>query len=184
MADTLAAWNALAGQGRTPIAQLIADEGEARLDALVHRQSGIRFDWTKTHLDTGTLARFAVLADAAGLNAARRALFAGERVNVTEGRAAEHSAERGEGHPESVAEAPRSMPMPSAPSRTSSTLASAARRSVPIFLLTRSVVTQGASMSPSCPMSMGLRWQRQCAGSIRMQRSSLSRPRPSLPLKR
>lgn len=105
MADTLAAWNALAGQGRTPIAQLIADEGEARLDALVHRQSGIRFDWTKTHLDSGTLARFAVLADAAGLDAARRALFAGERVNVTEGRAAEHPAERGEGHPESVREA-------------------------------------------------------------------------------
>ncbi|HJO68015.1 MAG TPA: glucose-6-phosphate isomerase, partial [Sphingomonas sanguinis] len=42
---------------------------------------------------------------ASGLAAKRDALFGGEVVNVTEGRAVEHTAERGEGNPESVATA-------------------------------------------------------------------------------
>src|SRR6187549_2003965 len=40
-----------------------------------------------------------------GLAGKRDALFAGAEINVTEGRAAEHTAERGEGSPESVARA-------------------------------------------------------------------------------
>src|SRR4029078_3952787 len=42
---------------------------------------------------------------ARGLEAARDALFAGEIVNVTEGRAAEHTAERARGSPASVSRA-------------------------------------------------------------------------------
>lgn len=66
---------------------------------------GLWFDWSKTHLETGLVEHFAALASAAGLGAARDNLFAGAAVNVTEGRAAEHTAERGEGAVESVARA-------------------------------------------------------------------------------
>ena len=48
---------------------------------------------------------FLALAEQAGLAARRDAMFAGEIVNPTEGRAAEHVAERGQGAPESVARA-------------------------------------------------------------------------------
>ncbi len=67
--------------------------------------AGIHFDFSKTHLDDAAIAAFEGLARSAGLAAKRDALFAGEAVNVTEGRAAEHSAERGEGAAESVARA-------------------------------------------------------------------------------
>ena len=67
--------------------------------------AGIHFDFAKTHLDDAALAAFEALAKSAGLAAKRQALYAGEAVNVTEGRAAEHVAERGEGAPESVARA-------------------------------------------------------------------------------
>src|SRR5204863_186543 len=51
------------------------------------------------------VAAFTRIAAEMGLVAKRDALFAGEKVNVTEGRAVEHTAERGEGSPESVARA-------------------------------------------------------------------------------
>jgi glucose-6-phosphate isomerase len=86
-----------------PIAELIESQGSARIDRLVRRVAGIRCDWTKTHLDNRLISAFGALADAAGLDDARRALFAGEAVNVTEGRAAEHTAQRGEGSEDSVA---------------------------------------------------------------------------------
>jgi glucose-6-phosphate isomerase len=73
-----------------------------RLDQLVLETCGIRFDFAKTHLGRAHLDGFAALADEAGLAGRRDALFAGEIVNPTEGRAAEHTAERGEGAPESV----------------------------------------------------------------------------------
>lgn len=66
---------------------------------------GILFDWSKTHLTDELLADFEKLADAAGFAAQRRKLFAGEVVNPTEGRAAEHSALRGVGKEASVEEA-------------------------------------------------------------------------------
>ncbi|HEY0132247.1 MAG TPA: glucose-6-phosphate isomerase, partial [Allosphingosinicella sp.] len=56
----------------------------------------------KTHLDAELLARFTALAERTDLAAKRDALFAGAPVNATEGRAAEHTAERGEGAPDSV----------------------------------------------------------------------------------
>ena len=56
------------------------------------------FDWSKTHLTDALLAGFEALAEAAGLRrAARGKLFAGEVVNPTEDRAAEHTALRGVG---------------------------------------------------------------------------------------
>ncbi len=87
----------------TPIRELIEGQGQDRIDRLVHNLAGIRFDWTKTHLDDRLLGAFAALADAAGLDGQRKALFAGEAINTTEGRAAEHTAQRGEGAADSVA---------------------------------------------------------------------------------
>lgn len=96
------AWTALANWQPRPIAGLIEQQGEARITALVRHVAGIRFDFTKTHLDDDALARLTAIADAGDYADRRRALFAGEIANPTEGRAAEHCAERGEGAPDSV----------------------------------------------------------------------------------
>jgi glucose-6-phosphate isomerase len=69
---------------------------------MVIEENGIRFDFSKTHLEQGLVGRFVALAEAMNLAKARDDLFRGEKVNVTEGRAAEHPAERGQGAPESV----------------------------------------------------------------------------------
>ncbi|MEM6494746.1 MAG: glucose-6-phosphate isomerase, partial [Pseudomonadota bacterium] len=58
---------------------------------------GMRVDLSKTHLDEKALGVFEELAAAAGFVEAREALFSGEIVNVTEGRAATHGAMRGSG---------------------------------------------------------------------------------------
>jgi len=65
----------------------------------------MRFDWSKTHLDDAHLAGFGQLADAMDFKAHREALLSGAIVNPTERRAAEHTAQRGIGNPDSVAEA-------------------------------------------------------------------------------
>jgi glucose-6-phosphate isomerase len=66
---------------------------------------GILFDWSKTHLDEAHLAAFEALAEACDFAGRRAALFAGEKVNVTEGRAATHTAQRGFGSEADVEEA-------------------------------------------------------------------------------
>ena len=83
---------------------LFAEEPD-RLARLTLDECGIRFDFSKTHLSAPVLSAFAGLAEAQDLAGARDALFAGKTANPTEGRAAEHSAERGQGAPESVARA-------------------------------------------------------------------------------
>ena len=94
-------WSAVDGLTTTPIASLF-DGDPDRLSRLTLDVAGIHFDWSKTHLDSAALDAFQALAGAAGLVAKRDQLFAGAAINVTEGRAAEHSAERGEGAPDSV----------------------------------------------------------------------------------
>ena len=66
---------------------------------------GILFDWSKTHLDEAHLSAFENLARAAQFDDRRAALFAGEKVNFTEGRAATHTAQRGFGSEADVEEA-------------------------------------------------------------------------------
>jgi len=73
-----------------------------RLSRLSRDLAGIYFDWSKTHLDEARLAEFAERAERMGFAAARHALFSGEVVNPSEGRAATHVAERGSGAPEDV----------------------------------------------------------------------------------
>src|SRR6185295_2101857 len=98
------AWTALEKAPVAPLRDLFAAEPD-RLARLVLDEAGIRFDFSKTHLSADLVAGFLALADQAGLAARRDALFAGEIVNPTEGRAAEHVAERGQGAPDSVARA-------------------------------------------------------------------------------
>lgn len=97
-------WSAIETLARRPLGQLFAEDSD-RVAKLSVDMGGIHFDFSKTHLDAAALAAFERLADEAGLPAKRDALFSGAIVNPSEGRAAEHSAERGEGAPESVAQA-------------------------------------------------------------------------------
>ncbi len=104
---TAAAWNDLT-PGNETLAELFAADPDrvAKLSTrLEFGESGALFDWSKTHLTDGLLGGFEALADACGFPEMRRRLFAGETVNPTEGRAAEHSALRGVGKEASVEEA-------------------------------------------------------------------------------
>src|SRR3954468_14106735 len=98
------AWTALADAPTESLRDLFAAEPD-RLSRLTVEEGGIRFDFSKTHLSRALVGNFLDLAGQAGLAARRDAMFAGEIVNPTEGRAAEHSAERGQGAPDSVARA-------------------------------------------------------------------------------
>ncbi|MEN7536280.1 glucose-6-phosphate isomerase [Aurantiacibacter flavus] len=101
-------WNALAQLPQPTLAELFAAD-EARVEKLTRRieldDGGIRFDWSKTHLDDARIEGFEALAKASDFDEMRRRLFAGEVVNPTEERAAEHSALRGVGKDSSVEEA-------------------------------------------------------------------------------
>jgi glucose-6-phosphate isomerase len=95
------AWAAVADAEHRTLAELFKAEPD-RLSRLCIEEAGIRFDFAKTHLDGRLLEGFTALAEARNLVGAREALFSGRTINVTEGRAAEHTAERGQGAPESV----------------------------------------------------------------------------------
>ncbi len=105
------AWDAL-DPGAETLAELFAADPDrvAKLSARLElgpdgAGGGLLFDWSKTHLTDELLAGFEALAEAAGFAELRRKLFAGEVVNPTEGRAAEHPALRGVGKEASVEEA-------------------------------------------------------------------------------
>ena len=102
------AWQALRGQPAATLAELFAADA-GRVEKLSGRietgEGNILLDWSKTHLTDDLMAAFESLADAAGFEEMRRKLFAGEEVNPTEHRAAEHSALRGVGNEASVEEA-------------------------------------------------------------------------------
>lgn len=88
----------LGQQPASTLAELFAAD-PARAETFAHDLGGIRFDLSKTHLTRELVAAL----DAAPYRQALAALFAGEVVNPTEGRAAEHPAERGFGSPDAVA---------------------------------------------------------------------------------
>lgn len=99
-----AAWTALEQAPSATLGELFTAEPD-RLSHLVFEEAGIRFDFSKTHLSAALLAQFLKLAEATDFAGQRDALFAGAVVNESEGRAAEHPAERGSGAPDSVARA-------------------------------------------------------------------------------
>ncbi|MCX7676815.1 MAG: glucose-6-phosphate isomerase [Alteraurantiacibacter sp.] len=102
------AWQQIAAVERTSLAHLFAAD-PTRVDKLCSRfavgEGAILFDWSKTHLCDELLAAFEKLAEASGFAEMRRRLFAGEVVNPSENRAAEHTALRGVGKDSSVEEA-------------------------------------------------------------------------------
>ena len=98
------AWAGVEAVETRPLAALFEAEPD-RLARLVVDEAGICFDFSKTHLSAPLVAAFETLAEAQHFDRARTALFSGEIVNHSEGRAAEHTAERGQGAPESVARA-------------------------------------------------------------------------------
>ena len=100
----MTAWDAITALAPDRLEALFAADSD-RLKRLTLDVAGIHFDWSKTHLTAAAIAAFEALAKARDLAGKREALFAGAAVNATEGRAAEHTAERGEGAPESVARA-------------------------------------------------------------------------------
>ena len=77
------AWTAIETHRLGRLDELFEAEPD-RLSRLAHDVAGIRFDWSKTHLDAGLTDAFAKLAEERKFAAARDALFAGEIVNVTE----------------------------------------------------------------------------------------------------
>jgi len=115
-AEIAEAWEAIGLHNDPPLKQLFADDPE-RVTKLTGRiewpgssgagesAAGIRFDWSKTHLDDGLLADFEALAEACQFDAHRSALLGGESINVTERRSATHTAQRGMGNPADVEEA-------------------------------------------------------------------------------
>ncbi|MFA9200770.1 MAG: glucose-6-phosphate isomerase [Cypionkella sp.] len=102
----------IAESGHRTLAELFADDPE-RVGKLATRlewggddaPGGALFDWSKTHLDDALLSSFEALAEAQDFTGKRAALLAGERVNASEGRAAEHTAQRGVGSEAAVEEA-------------------------------------------------------------------------------
>ncbi|MDT0508215.1 glucose-6-phosphate isomerase [Novosphingobium sp. MMS21-SN21R] len=100
-------WTALEGLPRPTLQSLFSDP--ARLDTYATTLDlpggAIRFDWSKTHLSLEVVALLGSVAAAMDVEGRRAALIEGEKINNTEGRAAEHTAERGIGKESSVEEA-------------------------------------------------------------------------------
>jgi len=94
-------WDVIDGHEALPLTRLF-EKDPGRLEKLAFDVAGIRFDWSKTHLDADLIGRFAQIADQMGFARRRDELFSGAIVNPTEERPAEHVAERGNGAPEAV----------------------------------------------------------------------------------
>ena len=94
-------WHAIDKHEPQPLAALF-ERDAGRLSELSLDLAGIHFDWSKTHLDAELVRSFVEIAEYSGFGSAREALFSGGIVNPTEGRPAEHVAERGTGAPDAV----------------------------------------------------------------------------------
>jgi glucose-6-phosphate isomerase len=107
-----AAWTRIEACERRTLGELFAADGDrvgtlsARLEWGAEGEArGALFDWSKTHLDDQLIDAFEDLAEARDFSGRRAALLSGARVNVTEDRAAEHTAQRGIGAEAAVEEA-------------------------------------------------------------------------------
>lgn len=98
---TATAWAAIEALRAKGLDRLFEADRE-RVGRFTIEQCGIRFDFSKTHLDDAAVKAFGNLAGANALADAKEALFSGAIVNPTEGRAAEHTAERGNGSADAV----------------------------------------------------------------------------------
>ncbi|WP_417621823.1 glucose-6-phosphate isomerase [Parasphingorhabdus sp.] len=94
-------WQTIKTLPQKPLVEIF-DSDKNRMDRFGLEHADIYFDLSKTHLDDAAIRAFSELADEVGLAKKREALLAGEPVNISEGRAAEHCAERGTGDAASV----------------------------------------------------------------------------------
>ena len=94
-------WQTLNALPQISLSSLFETDSE-RVARFGIEQSGVYFDLSKTHLDKDTVDVFTALAKEMELSERVQALLSGEPVNISEGRAAEHCAERGTGSPPSV----------------------------------------------------------------------------------
>ena len=89
-------WQALAAQHATvkdrAILDLFADD--ARAAAFSMRLDDMLFDYSKTNIDGQAFDLLVKMADTSGVAAKREAMFAGAKINETEGRAVLHTALR------------------------------------------------------------------------------------------
>ncbi len=97
-------WHSISSHQSRKLSDLFAQDTD-RVGKLTVKLGALHFDFSKTHLDDNLLTAFADVASKADFEGKRKALFDGAIVNVTEGRAAEHMAERGNGNAQSVAQA-------------------------------------------------------------------------------
>jgi glucose-6-phosphate isomerase len=67
---------------------------ESRAEAFSLKTDGLLFDYSKTSIDVDAKAALIRLAEAAGVAVKRTAMFAGEKINVTEDRSVFHTALR------------------------------------------------------------------------------------------
>jgi len=107
MVDTArmaAIWQALSSTPPPELKTIFTADPD-RLTKHVLELAGLRFDFSKTHLTDAVIDSFIDLTQAAGLGQARAAMFSGEAINSTEGRSVEHTALRGVGKADSVADA-------------------------------------------------------------------------------
>jgi glucose-6-phosphate isomerase len=92
-------WNALTAhreqQGDLRIAELMEDAGRA--EAFSVRMDDMVLDYSKTLVDQGARDLLLELAEEAGVTARRDAMFSGQPINETEGRAVLHTALRDPG---------------------------------------------------------------------------------------
>ncbi|MCV6597753.1 MAG: glucose-6-phosphate isomerase [Mangrovicoccus sp.] len=87
----LAAYHA--GQGEISILELFAQDAD-RAERFSATLGDLLFDYSKTGIDDGARDRLIALAETTGVAARREAMFAGEIINETEGRAVLHTALR------------------------------------------------------------------------------------------
>ncbi|TCP40866.1 glucose-6-phosphate isomerase [Rhodovulum marinum] len=89
-------WRRLDAKARAvaerPIAALFEDP--SRAGSFSARMGDMLLDFSKTNIDAEALELLIDLADAAGVAACREAMFSGEKINETEGRAVLHTALR------------------------------------------------------------------------------------------
>ena len=102
MTGSSARFSFLADTEQPRLADLFASDPH-RVAALSLSEQGIFFDFSKTHLTPVLVGQFIAALQDAGLDQRRDDLFGGRIANPTELRAAEHTAERGEGAADAVA---------------------------------------------------------------------------------
>ena len=102
----LPAWRELAVHAEDMAGRHMRDMFAAdphRFERFSLRLGDLLLDYSKNRITTHTMELLLRLAAEAGVEAARDAMFAGEKINSTEGRAVLHTALRGQGRPEVAA---------------------------------------------------------------------------------